>query len=201
MRPVSTRLRWIALLALGLSACPGCVQRRMTIRSNPPGAKVYVDDYEIGTTPASTPFTYYGTRKIRLVKDGFETLTVMQRVPAPWYEYFPLEFVSENLVPGEIRDQRCFDYNLVPQVVTPPEQLLGRAEALRRGVHAATGTSPGGVPPGWHAPSAARGVESTPPRPSLGSGRATPPPVAPGSPEVVPAPPGIGGQPMYPLPR
>ena len=31
----------------------GCVQRRMTVRSNPPGALVYVDDYQIGTTPVS----------------------------------------------------------------------------------------------------------------------------------------------------
>ena len=33
---------------------PGCVRRRMTVRSNPPGAVVFVDDQEIGTTPAST---------------------------------------------------------------------------------------------------------------------------------------------------
>ena len=78
----------------------------MTVRSNPPGALLYVDDYEIGVTPVSTNFTYYGTRKIRLVKDGYETLTVMQSIPPPWYEYVPLDFVSENFVPGQIRDQR-----------------------------------------------------------------------------------------------
>ena len=32
----------------------------MTIRSNPPGAMFYVDDYEIGITPISTSFIYYG---------------------------------------------------------------------------------------------------------------------------------------------
>ena len=82
----------------------GCVQRRMTVRTNPPGALLYVDDYPIGTTPCSTSFTYYGTRKIRLVKDGYETLTVMQSIPAPWYEYTPIDFVAENFVPGQIRD-------------------------------------------------------------------------------------------------
>ena len=54
------------------------MQRRLTIRSNPPGALVYVDDYQIGTTPVSTDFVYYGTRKVRLVKSGHETLTVLQ---------------------------------------------------------------------------------------------------------------------------
>jgi hypothetical protein len=104
----------------------------MTIRSNPPGAVVYVDDYEIGTTPVSTDFTYYGTRKIRLVKNGYETLTVMQPVSVPWYQFMPVDFVAENLVPGNIRDHRTFDYQLVPQVVVPTEQLLDRAEVLRR---------------------------------------------------------------------
>jgi hypothetical protein len=70
-------------LGLTVAAC-GCVQRRMTIRSDPPGALVYVDDYEIGNTPVSTDFVYYGTRKIRLVKDGYETLTVRQPFPVPW---------------------------------------------------------------------------------------------------------------------
>ena len=78
----------------------------MTVRTNPPGALLYVDDYEIGTTPVSASFTYYGTRKIRLVKDGYETLTVMQSIPPPWYEFPPLDFVSENFVPGQIHDQR-----------------------------------------------------------------------------------------------
>jgi len=103
----------------------------MTIRSQPPGALVYVDDYEIGATPVSTNFTYYGTRKIRLVKDGYETLTVMQPIPSPWYQIPPLDFVSENLMPGQVRDQRNLSYQLTPQLVVPTEALLERAEALR----------------------------------------------------------------------
>ena len=85
----------------------GCVQRRLTVRSNPPGALVYVDNHEIGTTPVSTDFIYYGTRQIRLVKDGYETITLLQPVSAPWYQYFPIDFFAENVVPGEIRDERC----------------------------------------------------------------------------------------------
>ncbi len=103
----------------------------MTIRTNPPGARVYVDDYEIGTTPVSANFTYYGTRKIRLVKPGYETLTVMEPIPPPWYQIPPLDFVSENLWPGELEDRRALSYQLVPQRVVPQEELLGRAEALR----------------------------------------------------------------------
>jgi hypothetical protein len=126
------------LLVLAICACAaGCVQRRLTIRSNPPGALVYVDDYPVGTTPVSTDFIYYGTRKVRLVKSGYETLTVLQPIPAPWYQYPGLDFVSENLVPGEIRDERVVDYQLQPQVVVPTVQLLERGENLRRSSTAA----------------------------------------------------------------
>ena len=103
------------------------------IRSQPAGAMVYVDDYEkpLGATPVATNFTYYGTRKIRLVKDGYETLTVLQPVSTPWYEIPPLDLISENLIPGKVRDQRTFCYQLAPQVVVPADQLMQRAEGLR----------------------------------------------------------------------
>ncbi len=120
----------LALLALIVNSM-GCVQRRFTIRSNPPGAQVYVDDYEIGTTPVSHSFVYYGTRKIRLVKDGYETLTVYQPMPTPWYQWPGLDFFSENLWPHEIRDERSFNYQMVPTIDVPAEQLVGRAEQLR----------------------------------------------------------------------
>ena len=121
----------IALLTLVMVAGSGCVQRRMTIRSNPPGALVYVDDYQIGTTPVSTDFVYYGTRKIRLVKDGFETLTVRQPIPVPWYEVFPLDFVSENLWPWEIRDERVVDLAMAPAESQPAELVVARAQTAR----------------------------------------------------------------------
>jgi hypothetical protein len=157
----------------------------MTIRTNPPGALVYVDDYQIGTTPISTDFIYYGTRRIRLVKDGYETLTVMQEVPSPWYQITPLDFVTENLIPGEIRDQRTFHYQLTPQMVVPTEQLLSRAENLRRGISSV----------GFAAPLVpAAGAGSTP----AASGPLIVP--TPAGPELIPAPEGVGGQPVYPLP-
>ena len=123
--------RWgfaLAVLALA-GATAGCVERRMTIRSNPPGAQVYVDDYEIGTAPVSTSYTYYGTRKIRLVKDGYETLTVYQPMPAPWYGWPGIDFFSENLWPHKIRDERSFEYQLSPMIIVPTEELQGAGGA------------------------------------------------------------------------
>jgi hypothetical protein len=144
--------RSIPILLLAVAAA-GCVQRRMTIRSNPPGALVYVDDYQIGTTPVSHDFVYYGTRKIRLVKDGYETLTVRQPFPVPWYEYFPLDFVSENLIPWEIRDERVVDLAMAPAAAQPPELVVARAEQAR--------LAAGSLPPA--VPAAAAPIPVTPP--------------------------------------
>src|SRR4051812_39062820 len=125
------RRRGVIALALLVAMLAGCVQRRFTIRSNPPGAQVYVDDYEIGTTPVSHDFVYYGTRKIRLVKDGYETLTVYQPMPTPWYDYPGIDFFSKNICPRKIREERTLNYQMTPTVEVPADQLIGRAEQLR----------------------------------------------------------------------
>jgi len=133
--PASLNVWLLPVIAMAMLQS-GCVRRRMTINSNPPGALVYVDNYEIGTTPCSTDFIYYGTRNIRLVKDGYETLAVQQPISAPWYQIPPLDFFSENLVPGEISDQRQLNFTMVPQNVVPTGRLLERAEELRQGMRA-----------------------------------------------------------------
>jgi len=126
-------LRWANLLLLGLVALSltGCVRRRLTVRSNPAGALVYVDNQKIGTTPCSVDFTYYGTREIRLVKSGFETLTVNQPIPTPWYQVPPLDFVSDNFALRKIRDNRTVSFNLQPQLMIPVEEVIRRGEELR----------------------------------------------------------------------
>ena len=73
LRDGTSQLPWILLALLFATSQVGCVRRRMTIRSDPPGAVVFVDERRIGVTPVSTNFTYYGTRNVQLVKDGHET--------------------------------------------------------------------------------------------------------------------------------
>jgi len=139
-RPFAPRLgpsvRGLLLLALVGLSTTGCVRRRLTVRSNPPGAMVHVDNQPIGTTPCSVDFIYYGTREIKLVKSGFETLTVNQPIPAPWYQVPPLDFVSDNFAMQKIRDNRTVSFNLQPQQMAPVEEVIGRGEELRGRSHA-----------------------------------------------------------------
>jgi hypothetical protein len=121
-----------ALLALASTLLlAGCVHRQFTVTTSPPGAIVQVNGKTIGATPVDVPFTYYGTYRLTLLRDGYQTMVVDQPVPAPWYQYFPLEFISEHLIPWTIRDQRRFHFDLFPLQVLPPEAALDRAGQLR----------------------------------------------------------------------
>lgn len=125
--------RGSALVALALAATAGlsgCVERRYTIRTNVP-AVVYANGEEIGMSPASREFVYYGDREFILTAPGYQTLRVIQPVPAPWWDNLFTEFFTENLIPFTFRDERVFTYTLMPQTVPPVEDLRARAEALR----------------------------------------------------------------------
>jgi len=119
---------WLLLACLGAT---GCVSRRMTIHSNPPGALVLLDGEEIGYTPCSADFLYYGTREITIMKDGYETLTVLQPVKAPWYQLPGIDFFSDNLAFQQINDRHAFQYALQPRVLPANQEILDRAQQLR----------------------------------------------------------------------
>ena len=162
-RPTSSR--WcLALLAALMLLPSGCVRRRLNVFSNPPGALVYVDNQQIGTTPCSVDFTYYGTRKIQIVKDNYETLTVKQTFNPPWYQYPPIDFITENFWPWEIRDERVVDFQMIPMQIVPTERLLENGQQLRdsAGQGAITPFATPGVPLGTPAPVAAPTISRFP---------------------------------------
>lgn len=131
MSPVHrTAARWTGMIAIILTLS-GCVSRRMMVMSDPPGALVLLEGKEIGTTPVSVDFTYYGTRELTLIKDGYETLTVQQKVPTPWYQMPVVEFFADNFTPGHITDRHQFRYAMQPQRIVPNSELQRRAEMLR----------------------------------------------------------------------
>jgi len=121
----------VCLLLFAVCSLSGCVSRRMTIRSDPPGALVELDGERIGYTPTSLDFTYYATREITLSKPGFETLTIQQPVPPPWYQVPPLDFVSYNYLPMQLTNRHDFSYRLSPQSYVGEDELLERAGGIR----------------------------------------------------------------------
>lgn len=144
--------RTIGRLAILLSATllTGCVERRFIIESAPPGAQVLHNGQVIGQTPVDEAFVYYGLHDFTLVKDGYETLHVKEKVRSPWYEFPGLDFFSENIVPYKFRDVRRLRYQMVPLKQVPPDGVLRRATDLReqgRRIGDAPLTPPPAVPP------------------------------------------------------
>lgn len=137
--PLRTTVCCLLLLVINTG---GCVRRRMTVRTSPPGATVSVDNQVIGTTPAASSFVYYGTREFRIEKDGYRTETIKRRLNPPWYEFPGIDFVAETLWPGEIRDERMIDVELVPKTLEPSDDVVQRADALRTQSRAGVVTAP-----------------------------------------------------------
>lgn len=125
--------RWVCLIGLALAnvGCAANFHRRMTLRSDPPGALVLLEGEEVGYTPVSIDFDYYGTREITLVKDGFETLPVMLKVRSPWYQKVPIDVISDNFLPVKVTDRQEYTFTLNRAEIVADEQLLQRAKGLR----------------------------------------------------------------------
>lgn len=131
MRRNSDRMRVlvIGLVTLGLT---GCVERTLTINTEPPGARVLLNDEEVGISPVRVAFLWYGDYDIVLRKDGYETLKTHHHIDAPWYQIAPIDFVSETLVPGTIHDDHVAPtFTLTPLVSPPADEVVQRAIQLR----------------------------------------------------------------------
>jgi hypothetical protein len=134
---------WFVGVAVCTGLLSGCVERRYVITTDPPGAVVLRNGEPLGPTPVDDHFVYYGKYHFTIIKDGFETLQVDQEIPAPWYEYFPLDFFSENVFPWPVTDVRRFHFKLEPRRVPNTDELLRDAQNLRnRGLSLEPPSSP-----------------------------------------------------------
>ena len=144
LRPVRSALCAVLLLYAGLFF-GGCVERKLLIRSEPPGGVVLLDNKVVGITPTSVPFTFYGTRRVEVRWDPylesmsrFKTVEETRTLYPPWYQVFPLDFLTEFVWPFTVVDERVFQFALQPEPAQSPEQeerhldqLLRRADSMR----------------------------------------------------------------------
>jgi hypothetical protein len=118
----------------------GCMTRTGVITSEPSGARVVVNEIEVGVTPCEFDFAYYGTYDALLTLDGHEPARVPLRFEQPWYEFPPIDLAASALPRVSQRGRaglhtiRREHIVLVPTPPRTPEaeaQLLERARALR----------------------------------------------------------------------
>jgi hypothetical protein len=127
---VITRRLLLAMLPCTL-ALSGCIDRRLTITSEPSGAIVWLNDAEIGRTPITTRFTWYGEYDVRLRLEGHEPIATSRGTRMPIYEVPPIDLFASAL---PIRTRRHWHFDLAPLPAPSPEaeaQLQERAREFR----------------------------------------------------------------------
>ncbi|QDU83669.1 PEGA domain protein [Planctomycetes bacterium Pla163] len=127
-----------AALVGGLAlAATGCAaERTLIFTSDPPGAQVRLDDEMVGTTPVEVPFLHYGTRRVTYYLEEHRTRSFLVEVKAPWYGRFPIDLISEILIPVGWKDRKRVHTVLEPSDrptdVPTQRSVFDRAEVLRR---------------------------------------------------------------------
>lgn len=114
----------------------GCVERKLSIRTEPSGARAYMDYDLKGQTPVEVDFTHYGSRFVRLEKRGYRTTLSTFDIDPTWYSYFPINFFTEVLYPFTITDRRELYYELdaeaLPADRERPDREQDREEIQKR---------------------------------------------------------------------
>jgi len=108
----------------------GCVERRLTINTEPQGALVVLNDEEIGISPVTTSFEWYGDYNVRISKEGYETLNTHRDLKGPWYDAFPFDFFA-MLNPKRAVDSYEWTFELAPLKQPTSEELIQNAEKLK----------------------------------------------------------------------
>ena len=123
---------WIALLVLVGSS--GCVERRLTINTEPQGAVIWLnnEDTELGVSPVETSFKWYGDFFVKARKQGFETLHTHRELKAPWYDRFPFDFFAQVLNPHQIVDSYEWTFELTPYTPKDRAELVSEALDLKQ---------------------------------------------------------------------
>ena len=130
----------VSLAAVSLGLLTGCVERKLLIKTEPPGAPAWVDEERVGETPATVEFHHYGGRRIRVGPIRNEKGVVVRRdaermvhLAAPWYEIFPVGFLTEVIWPFQVTDRRVVEFELE----TPEDAAAEGEEDARRGLEEA----------------------------------------------------------------
>lgn len=125
--------RAATLFCLFLTAgLTGCVERKLTITSQPSGALVYMNDKEVGRTPIETDFVFYGNYDVQVRRDGYQTLDQPTRLKTPWWQIPPIDLFAE-LMPWKPTDRQKWHFTLMPRspIDTPPEELVERGARMQ----------------------------------------------------------------------
>jgi hypothetical protein len=130
MRKYSLPIEIMCFMAM-IVFLTGCVERKLTINTRPGDAIVVLNDEEIGKSPVTVNFNWYGDYKVRISKEGYQTLKTHRELKGPWYDGFPFDFFAQVLIPERIIDSYEWTFELEEKKQIDRNQLIGNAQSLR----------------------------------------------------------------------
>lgn len=116
--------------ALVMLAAGGCVERRLSITSEPSGALVTLGDNEVGRTPLETTFKFHGKYDVLVTLDGYEPMRTTSKASAPVYEYPGPDLIAE-ILPLTFHNTQHWHYVLEPRLedsIPKPELEAGMVD-------------------------------------------------------------------------
>lgn len=118
---------------IGLVLTCGCVERLLVIRTDAPGARVFVDGHEVGDAPHIETFSFYGVREVTVRAEGRAKHTELVDLEEPWWQYPPFDFIVENVLPWTEHDVHDVFVALQPldERTTDLDATLIRAQDLK----------------------------------------------------------------------
>ena len=116
------------LVIVALTA--GCVERKLTINTNPQGALVELNDEQIGVTPVTVAFNWYGDYKVRIQKEGFNSIDTHRQLDRPLHDKFPFDFFA-SISPDQIVDEYEWTFDLETYKPITREELIEASKAAQ----------------------------------------------------------------------
>jgi len=113
-----------------ISGCGG-VQRQLTVKTEPSEALVVLNDEQIGLSPVTVSFNWYGDYSVRVSKDGYRTLNTHRELKAPWYDGFPFDFIASFCWPKRTVDSYEWMFELKPYEPPERDELIEAAQKLQ----------------------------------------------------------------------
>jgi len=117
---------------IAFATLAGCVERKLTINTQPQGALVALNDEEIGQSPVTVSFNWYGDYCVRISKEGYETLNTHRRLKGPWYDDFPFDFFAQIVNPNRIVDSYEWTFELSTKREISREELIKNAQEMKK---------------------------------------------------------------------
>src|SRR5207253_2966142 len=101
-----------------------------------------------GRTPYQHDFVWYGKYDVEVRKEGYETLKTRGIVEAPWWQWVPLDLLTE-IAPIRFKDRQLLTYTLRPisHIAVDPQVMMRRAAQMQSQLESSEHTHPLIAPP------------------------------------------------------